>query len=135
MDRTQTLRLIDEHIQNINLKKHLFAVEAVMRRFAKHFSGDEIKWALAGLLHDIDWEKTKVNFVEHTLGAERILTEAGVDPEIVKAIKVHNWNHGIAPETLMEKVLFFVEELTGLITAAALVRPDKKLAGVTVDSV
>ncbi len=135
MNRAQALQLIDEHIENPNLKKHLLAAEAVMRRFAEHFGENADEWALAGLLHDLDWEKTKDNFPEHTLLAERILTEAGLAPHLVKAIKVHNWHHGIAPETLLEKTLFCVEELTGLITATALVQPDKKLATVTVESV
>lgn len=135
MTREHAGRLIDEHIENPNLKKHLLAAEAVMRRLAQHFGENEEEWALAGLLHDLDWEKTKDNFPEHTLMAERILTEAGLEPHLVKAIKVHNWHHGIAPETLLEKTLFCVEELTGLITVAALVQPDKKLASVTVESV
>lgn len=133
--RSKALALIDEHIENPNLKKHLLAAEAVMRGFAEHFGEHADDWALAGLLHDLDWEKTRDDFPEHTLMAERILTEAGLTPHLVKAIKVHNWHHGIAPETLLEKTLFCVEELTGLITAAALVQPDKKLASVTVESV
>ncbi|MBI2624619.1 HDIG domain-containing protein [Candidatus Parcubacteria bacterium] len=135
MTREAALRLIDKYISNPNLKKHLLAAEAVMRRMAEHFGENVDEWALAGLLHDVDWEKTKDNFPEHTLMAERILTEAGLAPHLVKAIKVHNWHHGIAPETLLEKTLFCVEELTGLITAAALVQPDKKLASVTTESV
>lgn len=135
MTRERALRLTDQHIQNPNLKKHLLAAEAVMRRLAEYFGENTDEWAMAGLLHDLDWEKTKDNFPEHTLMAERILTEAGLAPHLVKAIKVHNWHHGIAPETLLEKTLFCVEELTGLITAAALVQPDKKLARVTVESV
>ncbi|MBI3305303.1 HDIG domain-containing protein [Candidatus Parcubacteria bacterium] len=135
MDRAQAISIINQHIQNPNLKKHLLAAEAVMRRLAEHFGENADEWALTGLLHDVDWEKTKDNFPEHTLMAERILTEAGLAPHIVKAIKVHNWHHGIAPETLLEKTLFCVEELTGLITAAALVQPSKKLADVSVESV
>lgn len=135
MTREAATRLIDEHITNPNLKNHLLAAEAVMRRMAEHFGENVEEWGIAGLLHDVDWEKTRDNFPEHTLMAERILTEAGLEPHLVKAIKVHNWHHGIAPETLLEKTLFCVEELTGLITAAALVQPDKKLAGVAVESV
>lgn len=132
--REKALELIDEHIKNDNLKKHLLAVEAVMCRFAPKFNGNADEWALTGLLHDLDWEQTQKTPEQHTIVSEKILTEAGVDPAIVKAIKVHNFIHGLKPETDLEKVLYYVEELTGLITACALVNPER-LGGVSVDSV
>lgn len=132
--RDQALGLINERMKNENLKKHLLAVEAVMRRFAPKFSGDSEQWALAGLLHDLDWEQTQAAPDQHTVVSEKILTDAGVDPVIVKAISVHNYVRGLKPETDLEKVLYYVEELTGLVTACALVNP-MRLAGVTVESV
>lgn len=132
--RQQALNLISEHIKNENLKKHLLAVEAVMRRFAPKFHGEAEQWALAGLLHDLDWEQTQAAPEQHTVISEKILTDAGLDPVIVKAISVHNYARGLKPETDLEKVLYYVEELTGLITACALVNP-MQLGGVTVESV
>ena len=132
--RDQGLVLLNEHIKNQNLIKHSYAVEAVMKRFAPKFQGNVEEWALTGLLHDLDWEKTQKTPDQHTIMSEKILVDAGVAPHIVKAIKVHNFAHGLVPETDMEKVLYYVEELTGLVTACALVNPEK-LAGVKVDSV
>lgn len=132
--REAALNLLNEHIKNQNLIKHCYAVEAVMKRFAPKFNGNIEDWALVGLLHDLDWEKTQKTPAQHTLVAEQILTKAGLAPHLVKAIKIHNFAHGLKPETDLEKVLYYVEELTGLITACALVNPDR-LAGVKVESV
>ena len=132
--RQQAMELLEKHIQNPNLRKHAYAVEAVMERFAPRFEGNVASWALTGLLHDLDWEQTQKTPQEHTLVAEKILTELGLEPELVRAIKIHNFSHGLKPETALEKVLYYVEELTGLITACALVNP-QKLGGVSVESV
>lgn len=105
-----------------------------MKRLARHFGQDEEGWGLAGLLHDLDWEQTKNDPTQHTLVAEKILSREGLAPEIVRAVKVHNFAHGIKPETLLEKALFVAEELTGLITACSLVNP-QGLAGVKISSV
>lgn len=134
MTRDQALNLLSQYIKNQNLIRHSLAVEAVLKKFAKKFSQDQSKWALAGLLHDLDWEITQKTPHQHTLVAEKILNENGVDSEIVRAIKIHNYVHGILPESLLEKTLYYVEELTGLITACALVNPDK-LNGVSRQSV
>ncbi len=132
--RSQALNLINEHMKNENLKKHLLAVEAVMRRFAPKFHGDVEQWGLTGLLHDLDWEQTQQTPDQHTIVSEKILTDAGVDPVIVKAISIHNFVRGLKPETDLEKVLYYLEEMTGLVTACALVNP-QRLGGVTVESV
>ncbi len=136
--REQALELLEEHIKDDNLRKHALAVEAVMRRFAQKFNQDEQeqeKWARAGLLHDLDWEQTQGgNEEKHGVVAEEILLEKEYPKEITNAIRVHNHHRGETPETLMEKVLYSVEELTGLITAAALVNPEG-LRGVKVKSV
>jgi len=113
----------------------MFAVEAVMRTLAEKFSGNPEQWGLAGLLHDIDWEETENDFTQHSLKSAQYLTDAGVDPAVVQAIKAHNHTHGFPLSTLMEKALFSAEELTGLIAACALVQPSKKLAEVTVESI
>lgn len=134
MNQDQALKLLNKFVKNQNLIRHSLAVEAVMKKFAKKFNQNENDWALAGLLHDLDWEITQKTPEQHTLLAEKILNEHGVAPHIVKAIKTHNYLHGIAPETYLEKTLYYVEELTGLITACALVNPNK-LAGVSRDFV
>ena len=92
-------------------------------------------WAMAGLLHDMDWEITESEPQKHSIMTAEILNKIGVHPAIVEAIKVHNHTHGLKPETLMQKVLYCAEELTGLVVAAARVQPDKKLASVDIPSV
>lgn len=135
--RDQALGLLKEYVQNENLRKHALAVEAVMRRFARYFNQADQQelWARAGLLHDLDWEQTQHGRQQqHGQIAEKILLKKGYPKEVAKAIRVHNHYRGEEPQTLMEKVLYGAEELTGLITAAALVNP-QGLAGVKVLSV
>ena len=135
MQREEALSLLKSKIQNVNLIKHSLAVEAVMVALANHFNQDSEKWSLAGLLHDIDYEKTEDNPLEHSAVGAKMLEELGVDKEISQAVKVHNEAHGILPETLMEKALYAVDPLTGLIAAATLVLPSKKIADLTVENV
>src|SRR3989344_3891253 len=135
MTREQALELLSEHITNQNLIRHNIAVGFIMKALAKKFGQNEGDWELAGMLHDLDWEKTKDDFKNHTKVTKEILEKTDIKPEIINAIYVHNWVHEIKPETLLEKALFCVEELSGLITAAALVKPDKKLASVTTASI
>lgn len=134
MTREQALTLLHQYIKNQNLIRHSLAVEAVMKAFAKKFCADESIWALTGLLHDLDWEITQKTPKQHTLIAEKILSDNGVNIEIIRAIKIHNYAHGILPDSLLEKTLYYVEELTGLITASALVNPNK-LNGVSRESI
>ena len=135
MTRQQALDLLAEHITNPNLIRHNVAVGFIMKALAEKFSENQEDWELAGMLHDLDWEKTKDNFAQHTVVTKEILEKTDIKPEIINAIYVHNWVHKIEPQTLLEKALYCVEELSGLITAAALVQPDKKLASVTTESV
>ncbi len=135
MTRDEALDILKKHIKNENLIKHMLASEAVMRALAVKFGEDEEKWGLAGLLHDIDWEETQDNPEMHTVKSREYLTEYGLDPDIVQAIYVHNHLHNIEPKTVLEKALYCSEELTGLIVACALVRPDKKLSNLTRESV
>lgn len=136
MDRDQAFTLLTTHLTTENLIKHSLASEVVMRRLAEHFGEDADLWGLAGLLHDIDVDLTGGDLHHHCLEAERILTEAGVDPVIVEAIKLHNEQaHGIKRSTRFHHALAAAETITGLVTATALVYPDKRLASVKPKSV
>ncbi|MFH1036698.1 MAG: HDIG domain-containing metalloprotein [Patescibacteria group bacterium] len=135
MTREEGLELVKQNIQNQNLIKHCLAVEAVMRALARNFKDDEEKWGLAGLLHDIDYEKTKDDPQAHSLLGARMLEDLGMEKDISEAVKTHNEAHGIPPETLMAKVLYVTDPLTGLVVAATLVLPSKKIADLTPENV
>jgi len=135
MTREEGLKLLKENLSNQNLIKHSLAVEAIMRALARHFDVDEEKWALAGLLHDIDYDKVKDDLSQHSLLGSKVLEDLGIDKDICQAVKVHNEAHGIPPQTLMEKALFVTDPLTGLIVAATLVLPSKKLVDLTTENV
>ena len=126
MNRDQALAIVHHYIKNPNLIKHMLAVEAVMRFYAQKFGEDEEKWAVTALLHDFDWE-IHPTMEEHPLAGEPILREHNVSEEIIRAVLSHANHTGITRETLMEKALFACDEVTGLITAVALVRPSKAL--------
>lgn len=132
--REEALALVNEHVHTENLIKHMLATEAFMRGLAKKFGEDEHKWGIAGLLHDLDWDKTKDSPDKHSLIAFDMLTDLGVDPEICQAVKVHNDRHGIEPITMLDKALLAGETYTGFIIACAMVQPDKKLASVSPQS-
>ena len=133
MQRAEALRLVQANITNQNLVKHSLAVEAIMRALARRFGEDEERWGLTGLLHDIDYDATKDDFAKHTLIGSEMLADLGVDPDIVYAVKVHNEIHGLPRVSLLDKALFCTDPLTGLITAAALIRKERSLAIVTPD--
>lgn len=135
MNRSRGWALLNEHIKNQNLIKHSLAVEALMRALARKFGEDEELWGLAGLLHDMDWEKTQTTPEQHSLISSEILGQEGFSKEAVNAIKIHNHLHGFTPNTLLEKTLYATEEITGLIVAAALVLPSKKLADLKSENV
>lgn len=132
VDREEALRLLREYTKNENLIKHGLAVEAAMRAYARRFGEDEELWAITGLLHDFDYERFPE---EHPLRGAAILEERGYPEEVVYAIKAHADHTGLERKSLLDKALFAVDELTGMIVAVALVRPSKKLAEVTVSSV
>ena len=135
MTREEALNSIKANVENKNLIKHMLATEAIMRVLAKRLGEDEEEWGLTGLLHDIDMELTEGNMNTHSkLGAD-LAREMGVNEAVVHAILCHNEAHGVPRETNLDKALFCVDPLTGLITTAALVRPDKKLAGLEAKSV
>jgi len=135
MTREEALDSIKANVGNKNLIKHMLATEAIMRALAIRLGDDEEEWGLTGLLHDIDVELTGGDMNSHSkLGAD-LARELGASEAVTHAILCHNQAHGIPVETKLDKALFCADPLTGLITAAALVRPDKKLAGVEVRSV
>jgi putative nucleotidyltransferase with HDIG domain len=133
MNRKEALDLLKENVKQENLIKHCLAVEAIMRGVAASLQEDPEKWGLTGILHDIDFEKTRSN--DHGMIAAHILREK-VDHDIVRTIKSHNFeNTGILPETKMEFCLIAADAISGLIIACALVMPSKKLSDVKIDTV
>lgn len=128
MDRDSAFKLLPENLKNKNLIKHCLALEAVMRKLASHFGGNEDTWGLAGLLHDLDYEETLSTPERHTLIAAERLKDSGVPEEIISVIKAHNSEAlGIKRESKAEKAIYAADPLTGLIVAAALIHPNKKL--------
>jgi putative nucleotidyltransferase with HDIG domain len=135
MNRREVLDSIRENVGNQNLIKHMLATEAVMRALARRLGEDEEEWGLTGLLHDIDVDLTEGDMNAHSkLGAD-LAGELGASEAMTHAILCHNKAHGVPCESRLDKGLFCADPLTGLITAATLVRPDKKLAGLTPKSV
>ncbi len=133
--REETWKLVKETTQSESLRKHMLAVEAAMRAYARHFGEDEMLWGIVGLLHDFDYEQHPTLDDHPRLGAP-ILRERGWPEDIIRAILSHGNYDGVpARESLMEKALYAVDELTGLITAVALVRPSKSIQDVKVKSV
>jgi putative nucleotidyltransferase with HDIG domain len=135
MQRNQALSMLEDKVKTLNLIKHCFACESAMRELAHYFQEDEDKWGLAGLLHDIDYEETKDNPKEHSLKGATYLKEQGIENDIIEAVKTHNQIHGLSPESKMAKALFCVDPLTGLIVAATLVLPSKKIEEISVDNI
>lgn len=136
MNRDEAVQLLDQHLSADNLKKHCLAAEAIMRRLAEELGEDPEAWGMAGLLHDIDFEETQHTPDRHALVAEGVLRDAGVGEEVVDAIKHHNAEElGIERSARFHHALAAAETITGLIVAAALVHPEKKLAHVKASSV
>lgn len=133
--REESLEFFKEHNKEDMYLKHALAVEAAMRGFAEEYGEDADYWGQVGLLHDIDWEKTQ-NAEEHPMKGAEWLREKGYPDEFVRAVLAHAWDSsGVEPQSKMEKALYAVDELTGLITAVALVRPSKSLSDLKVKSV
>jgi len=135
MNRETAWELVGKQIANANLRKHVLAVEAVMRKLAAHFGEDEEKWGLAGLLHDIDYDETAKDPMRHSMIGADLLAKLGVEADIVYAVRVHNEAHGLPRLTLLDKALHASDPLTGLITSAALIRPEKMLCAIDADFV
>lgn len=137
MNRDQAWQLVCEFTQSDSLRKHMLAVEYAMRAYAHRFGQDEELWGIVGLLHDFDYERyPDLTVQSHPVAGSHILRERGWPEDVIRSILSHaaEYTH-VARETLMDRVLYAVDELTGLITAVALVRPSKNIADVTVKSV
>lgn len=132
--RSTSLSLLEEWVKNINLRKHMFAVEAAMRQYAKLYKEDEEFWGQVGLLHDFDYERYPT-LQEHPYKGAEELNRLGYPDEFISSILAHAQHTGEPRNTLIKKVIFAVDELCGLIIAVTLVRPNKKLSEVTVESV
>ncbi len=133
-DYDEAQSLLHEFVKSDSLLKHSYAVEGVMRYMARKMGEDENKWAIIGLVHDLDYEMFPE---QHCLKAQEILRERGWPEEFVRAVASHGWGicNDIEPQTNLEKVLYATEELTGLITAAAIVRPSRSVSDLEVKSV
>jgi putative nucleotidyltransferase with HDIG domain len=132
--RDEALSIVREYVKNENLVRHMVAVEAAMRAYATELSEDVESWGMAGLLHDFDWE-IHPSLEGHPQDGEPILRERGVPDIVVRAIQSHANHTGIPRETAMQKALYACDEITGLITAVALVRPSKSIHDVKVKSI
>ncbi len=137
MDRAETWAIVTEYTASDSLRKHMLAVEAAMRAYAPRFGGDVERWGVVGLLHDFDYERyPDIAVAGHPVVGSQILRERGVDEEIIRCILSHATEvTGVERHTDMEKALYAVDELTGLITATALVRPNKNIADVDLGSI
>lgn len=134
MERDQALAIVREFVQNQNLRRHMIAVEATMRAYAKFFGEDPDEWGLVGLLHDFDWE-IHPSLERHPQDGAPILRERGVPEHVIRCILSHADHTGVPRESLMERALYACDEITGLIVAVALVRPSRSLHDLKVRSV
>lgn len=132
--REKAWEIFTEYNKDEHLIKHGLTVEGVMRHFAKLHNGNPDEWGVVGLLHDVDYELYPEEHCKKTI---EILNEKGIDEEVIHAIISHGYGlvNDVKPETDMEKVLYTIDELTGLITAAAIMRPSKSVLDITVKSV
>lgn len=134
MKPTEALNIVRTYVKNENLVNHMLSVAAAMRFYAEKFGEDAEKWEVAGLLHDFDWE-IHPTLAEHPQAGAPILRELGVSEEVIRAVLSHAEETGIPRQSLMEKALFACDEITGLVTAVALVRPSRSLMDLEVKSV
>jgi lysyl-tRNA synthetase class 2 len=126
-------KLMLEHVKDENLRRHNVAAGIIMEALAKHFgAANPESWEISGVLHDVDYEEVPME--QHSLAGAAMLASMGIHPMIVEAVREHNYMHKLEPKTIMSKSLMCLEQLTGLITAAAYVQPDKKVASVKLSS-
>lgn len=126
MNRDEALSLLQQHLKNKNLVKHSLAVEACMRALAERLNQNVEKWGLAGILHDLDYEITEKSPELHTKETVKILEDKGVEQEIIRTIQAHAGQ--VECKNAMEWSIFAIDPLTGLIIAATLMHPSKKLS-------
>jgi len=132
--REQALALLHEWIQNPNLRKHCYAVEAAMRAYARTMGGDEERWGITGLIHDFDWERHP-DLERHPVQGVAILREQGWPEDVCRAVLGHATHTGVPRDTEMAKALYACDELSGFLVACALITPEKSLEKVEVASV
>jgi len=132
--REQALELMHRYNENDSLRKHAYAVEGVMRHIARKRGEDEEKWGIIGLIHDLDYEKFPD---QHCTKTRTILEEHGWPEEYIRAAVSHGWGicSDVEPQTILEKTLYAIDELTGLVVTTALIRPSKSVMDVAVKSV
>lgn len=135
LNREEALQLVKKHVKNKNLIKHMLATEVVMGALAKRLGDYQEKWELAGLLHDVDYDQTGDDPNRHSIVAAQMLEAEGVESDIIYAVKCHNERHGDPRISLMDKALYACDPVTGLIVAAALIHPDRKLKSIDTDFV
>ncbi len=133
MTRDECLELVKQNCGNKNLLKHMLATEAVMAALAGKLGEDESAWATAGLVHDLDYDETADSPERHGLVSAEMLCAEGFSDEIVHAVKAHNAH--VPRKSTMDRALYASDPVTGLIVAAALMHPTKKLSGLDVDFV
>ncbi len=131
--REEALELLKEYNQSDGLVKHALAVEGVMRYMARKYDQDEEKWGIIGLVHDLDYERYPE---QHCAKTKQILTQQGWPNDWIRAVMSHAWGMAtdVEPKSLIEKVLYAIDELTGLVVATALVRPSKSVLDMKVKS-
>ena len=134
IQREQAWELLTEYTKRQGLRKHALAVEAAMRVYAEKYGEDVEAWGIVGLIHDFDYERYP-DLEDHPYKGAEILKEKGYPNDWIKAVLGHGNHTGVARESIMAKALYAVDELTGFIVAVTLVRPSKKLADVTANSV
>jgi len=132
--RDEAWRLFKKYNESESLTKHALAVEGVMRYMAKKYGEDEEKWGLVGLVHDLDYEKFPD---QHCQKTEEILKENRWPEELIRAVLSHGWQivTDVEPKNLMEKTLYAIDELTGLVVTSALVRPSRSVLDIKAKSV
>ncbi|HLE53343.1 MAG TPA: HDIG domain-containing protein, partial [Anaerolineales bacterium] len=133
MNRSEAIAIVHEFIKNENLVRHMLAVEAALRFYAAQYGQDLDVWGITGLLHDFDWE-IHPTLENHPQAGAPLLRQRGVPEEIVRAILSHAEHTGVPRQTALEKALYACDEITGLITAVALVRPSRSLDDLEVSS-
>ena len=126
MNRDEALALVREYVKNEGLVRHMLSVEATMRFYAEKFGEDVEAWGVLGLLHDFDWE-IHPTLEEHPTAGSAILRERGIPEELVQDILSHADHTGVPRDTLRRKALYACDEITGFVTAVALVRPSRSL--------
>jgi putative nucleotidyltransferase with HDIG domain len=132
--REQALALLHEWVQNANLRKHCYAVEACMRAYARQQGADEERWGLTGLIHDFDWERHP-DLERHPVKGVEVLRAAGWPDDVCRAVLGHAVHTGVPRDTEMAKTLYACDEVSGFLVACALVTPGKSLMDVEVPSV